>query len=61
MNVVFLDYDGVVNTPMWNADGTRCSFGLPQDSKVNNFQYVQWVSERLHKKFKMKGCMVREL
>lgn len=45
MNVVFLDYDGVVNTPMWNADGTRCSFGFPQDNKVNNFQCVQWVSE----------------
>lgn len=45
MNVVFLDYDGVVNTPMWNPEGTQCSFGYPMDNKVNNFQCVQWVSE----------------
>lgn len=44
-NVVFLDYDGVVNTPMWSPDGKRCSFGFPSDNKVNNFQCVQWVSE----------------
>ena len=45
MNVLFLDYDGVVNTPMWNEDGTRCRYGMPYDNKVNNFQAVQWVSE----------------
>lgn len=44
-NVVFLDYDGVVNTPMWSPDGKICSFGFPSDNKVNNFQCVQWVSE----------------
>lgn len=45
MNVVFLDYDGVVNTPMWDEAGKRCTFGYPMDNKVNNFQCVQWVSE----------------
>lgn len=45
MRVVFLDYDGVVNTPMWTPDGKRCRFGMPSDGKVNNFQSVQWVSE----------------
>ena len=45
MNVIFLDYDGVVNTPMWNAEGTACSYGFPSQCKVNNFQAVQWVSE----------------
>lgn len=45
LKVVFLDYDGVVNTPMWNEDGSRCRFGMPYDNKVNNFQAVQWVSE----------------
>lgn len=45
INVVFLDYDGVVNTPMWNKDGTNCTFNFPEDGKVNNFQCVQWVSE----------------
>lgn len=43
--VLFLDYDGVVNTPMWNEKGTKCSFNYPRDNKVNNFQAVQWVSE----------------
>lgn len=45
MNVVFLDYDGVVNTPMWTPDGKRCRFNLPKDGSVNNFQAVQWLSE----------------
>ena len=45
MNVVFLDYDGVVNTPMWDEEGKHCRFNFPEDNKVNNFQSVQWVSE----------------
>ena len=45
MNVVFLDYDGVVNTPMWDEDGRHCRYNFPEDGKVNNFQCVQWVSE----------------
>lgn len=45
VKVVFLDYDGVVNTPMWDESGTRCRYGMPYDNKVNNFQAVQWVSE----------------
>ena len=43
--VIFLDYDGVVNTPMWNDKGTHCSYNFPKDCKVNNFQAVQWISE----------------
>lgn len=43
--VLFLDYDGVVNTPMWNEKGTRCTFNFPCNNKVNNFQAVQWISE----------------
>ena len=43
--ILFLDYDGVVNTPMWNEKGTKVSYGFPEDGKVNNFQAVQWVSE----------------
>ena len=42
---MFLDYDGVVNTPMWNEKGTRCTYNFPHHGKVNNFQAVQWVSE----------------
>lgn len=45
VRVLFLDYDGVVNTPMWNADGSGCRYNFPSDGKVNNFQAVQWVSE----------------
>ena len=45
MRVVFLDYDGVVNTPMWDEEGLRCRFNFPKDNKVNNFQSCQWVSE----------------
>lgn len=43
--VIFLDYDGVVNTPMWNDKGTTCKYNFPKDGKVNNFQAVQWLSE----------------
>jgi hypothetical protein len=42
--VIFLDYDGVVNTAMWNDKGTVCRYNFPNDNKVNNFQAVQWVS-----------------
>ncbi len=41
--------DGVVNTPMWNAEGTCCSYGFSKEGKVNNFQAVQWVSEACQK------------
>ena len=49
MNVIFLDYDGVVNTPMWNEDGNKCRYNFPDDNKVNNFQAVQWISELCEK------------
>ena len=45
MNVVFLDYDGVVNIPMWDDEGKSCNYGHPFGGKVNSFQAVQWVSE----------------
>lgn len=45
MNVLFLDYDGVVNNIIWNEDGTRARYGQPFHGKVNNRQAVQWVSE----------------
>lgn len=43
--VVFLDYDGVVNIPMWNEKGTKCRYNQPADNKVNDYQAVQWLSE----------------
>ena len=51
MNVVFLDYDGVVNTPMWDADGKHCRFNYSRDNKVNNFQAVSWLN-RLYEDYK---------
>ena len=48
MNVVFLDFDGVVNTPWWSRDESgdlKCKYNFPFDGKVNNWQAVQWVSE----------------
>lgn len=45
MNVLFLDYDGVVNTPIWDDSGKHCRFNHSGDNKVNNFQAVQWVSK----------------
>lgn len=43
--VLFLDYDGVVNTLLWNEEGTETRYCYPKDCKVNNYQAVQWVSE----------------
>ena len=50
MNILFLDYDGVVNTPQWRphpVDPSRmlCTYNFPRDNKVNDFQCVQWISE----------------
>lgn len=47
MNVIFLDYDGVVNIPTWEEknDEYVCRFNWPEDDKVNSYQAVQWVSE----------------
>lgn len=44
MKIIFLDYDGVVNTPIWNEQG-KCRFNFPSDGKVNNFQAIMWLNE----------------
>lgn len=41
--ILFLDFDGVVNTEMWD-EKRRLRFNDVADGKVNNFQAVQWVS-----------------
>ena len=41
INVLFLDYDGVVNVPMWNDEGTKCEYGYPKQGRVNSFQACQ--------------------
>lgn len=48
MNVVFLDFDGVVNIPYWSKDENgklSCSYNYPSDGTVNSYQAIQWVSE----------------
>lgn len=51
--IMFLDYDGVVNTIQWDfnseAKGYECRYGYPFDNKVNNWQAVQWISELCQK------------
>lgn len=42
MNVLFLDFDGVINTYWWNADGTKFEIGYKD--KCTNSQAVQWIS-----------------
>ena len=41
---IFLDYDGVVNTPIWNEKG-KCDYNFPSDGKVNNYQAIMWLNE----------------
>lgn len=45
MNVIFLDYDGVVNNIIWDPEKGRADYSHPFMGKVNNFQAVQWLSE----------------
>lgn len=45
MNVVFLDYDGVVNNIIWDPEKGRADYSHPFMGKVNNFQACQWLSE----------------
>lgn len=43
MNVLFLDFDGVVNSLVW--ENGNYGYGYPEGGKVNNFQACQWVSK----------------
>lgn len=45
MNVIFIDYDGVVNNIIWNAEGTKADYNHFHNGKVNNYQAIQWLSE----------------
>ena len=51
--IIFLDYDDVVNSPMWRWDEEknkfRCNYNFPRDNEVNNRQAVQWISELCQK------------
>jgi hypothetical protein len=48
MNVIFLDFDGVVNIPYWSKDEKgefHCGFNFPRHGTVNSYQAIQLVSE----------------
>lgn len=45
MNVIFLDYDGVVNNIVWNEEGTKADYSHPHRGFVNNRQACLWLSE----------------
>jgi hypothetical protein len=45
MNIIFLDYDGVVNNIIWDPEKGRADYSHPFMGKVNNFQACQWLSE----------------
>lgn len=54
--IVFLDFDGVVNTPIWEkkigSDRTEhfvCRYAWPNDGYVNNYQAVCWLNELYRK------------
>ena len=51
MKVVFVDIDGVLNTPMWTYRNDKfiCSYNHPDDGKMNNFQAMCWLNELCHK------------
>ena len=44
MNILFLDYDGVVNTPMYVPGKDFPRYNFPVDNKVNNYQACRNVS-----------------
>ena len=50
VKIIFLDYDGVVNIPMWGnyAGIFKCAFNKPEDGRVNDYQALCWLNE-LHR------------
>lgn len=47
-NILFLDFDGVVNIPWWKKEESgvwHASYNYPEHFSVNQTQAVQWVSE----------------
>lgn len=52
--IIFLDFDGVVNTPIWDENGA-IDYNHPSDGKVNNYQAIMWLNELL---FRTKASIV---
>lgn len=45
MNIIFLDYDGVVNTLWFQDVNGEPDFNFPKDEKVNNTQAIAWLNK----------------
>ena len=45
MNLVFLDYDGVVNTLMFFPNEEKPRYYYADDNMVNNYQACRWISK----------------
>ena len=45
MKVIFLDYDGVVNTLWFNDVNGEPRFDFPNDIRVNNTQAIAWLNK----------------
>ena len=43
MNVIFLDFDGVVNTPVWDTIDREFKMNMPYHGFVNNRDAVEWI------------------
>ena len=45
MKIIFLDYDGVVNTVYFDSPDKKPKYNWPNDNKVNNIQAIGWLNE----------------
>ena len=45
MNIVFLDFDGVVNILMFTPDSDRPKYNYPEDGTVNSYQAIRWIEK----------------
>ena len=45
MNIIFLDYDGVVNSLWFQDVNGEPNFNFPSDDKVNNTQAIAWLNK----------------
>lgn len=45
MKLVFLDFDGVINTRTWSERNKKICFLSEEDGKVGDFQAICWLNE----------------
>ena len=45
MGIIFLDYDGVVNTLLFEPGKDKPRYCFPRDGRVNNYQAIRWLNK----------------